>query len=348
VTAVAWDRYPSVSSNHRARQWLSILADLGRAANTIDAYGRGLEGYLRFCQRINADLENASRAHVAAYVRSLADCRPEPTPQRDQHGRTGGLSNATMQQRLTVVRLFYDYLTEEGIRIDNPVGRGKYTPGTAFGGVRQRGLLPHYQKLPWIPGDDDWNAILIAARDEPLRNQVMLSLTYDGALRREEVCRLESRDIDPAHRSIRIRAEITKNRRERLVRYTESTSILLREYLGRRCPTDRSLPILFLSESRRNHGQPISIWTWSKTIKELARRTGLPRFTTHTPRHLRLTDLARADMDIHDIAVYAGHRSIQTTLLYIHLSGRDLARKYDRAIESIRRWRTEFPGGRPD
>ena len=35
-----------------------------------------------------------------------------------------GLSNATMQQRLTAIRLWYDYLVEEGLRETNPVGRG--------------------------------------------------------------------------------------------------------------------------------------------------------------------------------------------------------------------------------
>ena len=39
-----------------------------------------------------------------------------------------GLSNATLQQRLVPVRLFYDYLIEEGLRDSNPVGRGRYTP----------------------------------------------------------------------------------------------------------------------------------------------------------------------------------------------------------------------------
>ena len=40
-----------------------------------------------------------------------------------------GLSNATLQQRLVPVRLFYDFLIEEGLRESNPVGRGAYTPG---------------------------------------------------------------------------------------------------------------------------------------------------------------------------------------------------------------------------
>jgi len=64
-----------------------------------------------------------------------------------------GLANATLQQRLTAVRLFYDYLIEEGMRTDNPVGRGRYTPGKGFGGARDRGLIPRYRKLPWIPSD---------------------------------------------------------------------------------------------------------------------------------------------------------------------------------------------------
>jgi hypothetical protein len=38
------------------------------------------------------------------------------------------------------VRLFYDFLIEEGLRESNPVGRGKYTPG-GLGG-HQRGLVP--------------------------------------------------------------------------------------------------------------------------------------------------------------------------------------------------------------
>jgi len=36
------------------------------------------------------------------------------------------LSNATLQQRLTVVRLVYDFLLEERLCKKNPVGRGRW------------------------------------------------------------------------------------------------------------------------------------------------------------------------------------------------------------------------------
>jgi ATP-dependent DNA helicase UvrD/PcrA len=58
-----------------------------------------------------------------------------------------GLANATILQRLVPVRLFYEFLMEEGLRQSNPVGRGRYTPGRLRGG-RQRGLVPRLTKLP--------------------------------------------------------------------------------------------------------------------------------------------------------------------------------------------------------
>ncbi|WP_344598945.1 hypothetical protein [Streptomyces violaceusniger] len=39
----------------------------------------------------------------------------------------------------------------------------------------------------------------------------MLALAYDAALRREELCSLRTDDLDPAHRTLRVRAETTKN-----------------------------------------------------------------------------------------------------------------------------------------
>jgi integrase len=85
---------------------------------------------------------------------------------------------------------------------------------------------------------------------------------------------------------------------------------------------------LFVSESRRNRAAPITLWTWSKVVQALASNAGVPRLATHTFRHLCLTDLARSGWELHEIATFAGHRSTSTTLLYIHLSGRELAAKF--------------------
>jgi integrase/recombinase XerD len=161
-------------------------------------------------------------------------------------------------------------------------------------------------------------------------------------LRREELCSLDTSDVDPAHRTITIRAENTKGRRGRVVPYSLATGDLLAAYLRRRRELTRNRGRLFISESRRNCGNPISIWTWSKVVERISTCSGVDEFTTHSSRHLCLTDLARADWDVHEIAAFAGHRSIQTTLLYIHLSGRELALKLSKGMAEIHAWRTRL------
>ncbi|WP_277607969.1 tyrosine-type recombinase/integrase [Streptomyces boncukensis] len=265
-TAVLEEKWPVLGRHERAAEWLQAWTDLGRAPRTIDAYARGLAEYLVMCGRENVDPLTAGRAHVAVYVRELTS-RPSHRGANVVSIDSGsGLANATIQQRLVPVRLFYDFLMEDGQRDSNPVGRGRYTPGRQRGG-HERGLVPRLTKLPWIPTEQQWMDVLAVAAEEPIRNRVMLALAYDAALRREELCSLRTDNLDPAHRTLRVRAETTKNRLERVVPYSAPTGVLLSGYLAHRAKISRARGPLFLSESRRNHAQPLSLWTWSKVVR---------------------------------------------------------------------------------
>ncbi|WP_344617627.1 site-specific integrase [Dactylosporangium salmoneum] len=300
--------------------------------------------FLEVCEDAGVDPVRASRADVAVFIRVL-------TSRPSRHGANvvsidsgSGLANATLQQRLVPVRLFFDFLIEEGVRESNPVGRGRYTPGRRFGG-QQRGLVPRLTKLPWIPSEAEWLGLLTVFRGESARNRLMLALAYDAALRREELCSLRTDDLDPGRRMLRVRAETTKNRLERMVPYSASTGVLLADYLRHRAALSRARGPLLLSESRRNTAQPVTLWTWSKVVRRVASAAGLPRFSTHTTRHLCLTDLARMGWEVHAIAAFAGHRHTDSTLQYIHLSGRDLADKLPAGMQHIPAWRVEMLAG---
>ena len=268
------EKWPVLGRHELASGWLRIWADLGRARRTIDAYARGLAEYLDVCERENVDPATANRAHVAVFVRELTSRPSRRGPNVISIDSGAGLSNATIQQRLVPVRLFYDHLIEEGLRDSNPVGRGKYTPGRKFGG-HERGLVPRLVKLPWIPDERQWAAVLQTAAGEPARNRVMLALAYDAALRREELCLLGTEDIDPGRRTLRVKAENTKNRMERVVPYSAATGVLLSAYLAHRAKISRARGPLFLSESRRNYGQPVTLWTWSKVVRRIALESGV-------------------------------------------------------------------------
>jgi integrase/recombinase XerD len=344
MLAAVGEKWPVLARHERAAEWLGVWADLGRAPRTIDAYARGLAEYLLSCERDGVDPLTANRAQVALFIRELR-ARPSRRGANVMALDSGsGLANATLQQRLVPVRLFYDFLVEEGVRESNPVGRGRYTQ-RGRGAGHQRGLVARMTKLPWIPSDAQWSDILAVAAREPIRNRVMLALAYDAALRREELCSLRTSDLDPAHRTLRVRAETTKNQLERVVPYSASTGALLSGYLAHRATISRARGPLFLSESRRNYGQPVTLWTWSKVVRRIAVSANVTRFSTHTMRHLCLTDLARMGWELHAIATFAGHRSTDSTLRYIHLSGRDLADKLSRGMGQIHAWRVDLLTG---
>jgi len=166
----------------------------------------------------------------------------------------------------------------------------------------------------------------------------MLALAYDAALRRQELCALRSDDLDLAHRMIRVRAETTKTRRGRSVPYSAAPGVLLAAYLDHRGCISRSRGPLFVSESRRNRAEPLSLWTWSKVVRRVALTADVPQFSTHATRHLCLTDLARMGWELHATATFAGHASTDSTLRYIHLSGRELSDKFNRG------WRRSMLG----
>lgn len=120
---VQWSRYPTVADEPTARAWLTMQAGRNLARHTVETYGRSMEDFLRFTAREGVRAAHATREHLAAYARGLLT-RPNPRQPKVVHLDSGaGLANATILLRLAVIRLFFDYLVEVGLRSTNPAGR---------------------------------------------------------------------------------------------------------------------------------------------------------------------------------------------------------------------------------
>ncbi|KAF2405909.1 Site-specific recombinase XerD [Pseudomonas antarctica] len=312
-------RYPSVE------EWLQLLGNLGRAPATLDAYGRGLAHYLLYCEAVGLEAESVTFEQVTLYIRRLLP------------GQENAVANSTLHQRLTAIRLWYDHLAFQGLCQQNPVPRGQHTrrlPVPGHSGF-VRGLVPRFFKLPDIPSDEQWRNFLTLAAKSSIRDRLMLSLAYCGALRRAELVALRIEDLDVAHRLISVRAETTKGRRSRIVCYSPDIAPVLMAHLHALRQAGWSKGALFRSESDRNRGSGLTRWTWSKTVETWAKQANISSLSTHTFRHLRLTHLARAGWKLHELTAYAGHRDPKTTLIYLHLSGADLTAKMARSVGSL-------------
>lgn len=332
---VNWDLYPRVGAHPVTRGFIAAYA-WASAPKTIDAYARNLDDLLRFFD--DASLERviaADRNDLHAYVHALRT-RPAATTSALalRASRAGGelLSAATIRQRVVTARLFYAYLIEGGHRHDtiNPVRRGRQ----GVNGERPvRGtLVSHGTRLPWIPSDEEWERLVRhVSAHEPLRDLCLILLAYDGALRRQELVHVRLDDIAWGPGLITVRAALSKTGLQRTVTFSAATATVLRRYLVDErapllaaCGGDPDGP-LFLSVSNRNPGVPLRIGAFNDVIERIRATVGMPQLRTHTFRHLRCTVLRRCGIDYQDIALYAGHASVASTQIYVHLTPSMLA-----------------------
>ena len=95
-------------------------------------------------------------------------------------------------------------------------------------------------------------------------------------------------------------------------------------------PTDR----LFVVLKGPRRGQALSSEGLDEVISG-AGRAGLAHGTCQELRHTCFTRLREAGMSIEALQAQAGHRSIASTQLYLHLGADWLADEYRRAAEAI-------------
>jgi len=92
---------------------------------------------------------------------------------------------------------------------------------------------------------------------------------------------------------------------------------------------------IFLSDSHRNPGRPLSKWTVKDIFDRISDALQIPQLTPHKMRHLMLTELKKSGMDLLDVSRYARHRTIASTEIYLHTDLSDLARQVNKVHQHV-------------
>ena len=82
-------------------------------------------------------------------------------------------------------------------------------------------------------------------------------------------------------------------------------------------------------------GLPLSAEGLDEILAGARRRAGLEHATCHELRHTCLTRLREAGMALEAVQAQAGHRGIESTRVYLHLTNDWLADQYQRAAALI-------------
>ena len=92
---------------------------------------------------------------------------------------------------------------------------------------------------------------------------------------------------------------------------------------------------LFVALKGRRRGEPLSAAGLDEILDGARARAGLNKATCHQLRHTCFTRLREAGMKLEAIQAQAGHASIDSTRIYLHLANDWLEKEYLRAAEAI-------------
>jgi integrase/recombinase XerD len=215
----------------------------------------------------------------------------------------------TIRQAAAAARMFYVEL----------LGQGAWT---VFSQIRAR----DEEHLPAVLTRSEVIALLRHIRLR--RYRTPLKLIYCCGLRLSECLNLTVHDIDGDQGKLWVRGG--KGGRDRMVPIAAAMVEDLRRYwafhrhrlllfpnVGRgRCHPDH------LAARMRRATAPIPVSSLQRLILVARAQLNLPQASVHTLRHSFATHLVEAGASIHTVKDLLGHRAIETTMIYLHLTHR--------------------------
>jgi len=242
-----------------------------------------------------------------------------------------GVSSRTVRRRLSSVSGLFAYLHARGDIGSNPVPRGLPTRRELQRPRQGVPLIRTSRTLPKILQPAEVDALLRAARTH--RDRAMLLAMALGGLRRCEVLGLRLEDLKVGQRRVFIADG--KGGHQRIVPVSGRFFTAVGAYLDTERPATCGTDALFVALKGPRRGQPLSAYGVDEILDGARRRAGLAHATCHQLRHTCLTRLREAGMALEAIQAQAGHASIESTRIYLHLADDWLAGQYRRAAEAI-------------
>jgi len=168
--------------------------------------------------------------------------------------------------------------------------------------------------LPFVPTEEQvWHFI---STIDDLKQKTMVAIMYSAGLRIGEVCRLRYEDID--RKNMRIHISHTKGRNDRYAILSKMALDLLTEYWF---AFDKPMNWLFPKQTKKDSDKPIDTFYLSRHIHNHEKELGWEeKLTCHSFRHAFGTHLYEHGTDLLTIKALLGHRSLNSTTIYVHLA----------------------------
>ena len=158
-----------------------------------------------------------------------------------------------------------------------------------------------------------------------LLDLVMIEMCYYCGLRVSELCNLKIEDINFTALHLKV---LGKGSKERIVPFSEELASYLTLYLQRREKIVN--PFVFVHQN----GKRVSRQYLFLEIKKYALKQGIKKnIHPHLFRHTFATNLLENGANLRQVQALLGHKNIETTEIYTHVSKKKEREIYDKAMK---------------
>lgn len=176
--------------------------------------------------------------------------------------------------------------------------------------------IPYQKKhktLPQVLSQEEVKTFLSVIEDQ--KYSAIASTLYGSGLRLSECLNLKIEDIDSSNMVITVRDG--KGKKDRVTVLPESLLVTLRSYYRKA----RVKPVTYLFPKKDDRFSPFSKRQTQSFIHNAGLKAGISKSVTpHILRHSFATHLLESGVNLRKIQVILGHRSLQTTAVYTHLT----------------------------
>jgi integrase/recombinase XerD len=183
------------------------------------------------------------------------------------------------------------------------------------------------RRLPAVLSRDEVKKLLAQVR--PFHNYVYLMTVYSCGLRLQEGLCLEVSDIDGKRKMIHVHRG--KGAKDRYVPLPEATYALLRRYWIMHHNPKLVFPAVGRGgQEGARSTVPMSIEGVQGALRRAIHDAGISKrgVSVHTLRHSYATHLLEAGVNLRVIQKNLGHATIETTMIYLHLTNKGLEDAY--------------------
>lgn len=264
------------------------LEDLNYSKTTMELYSSNVLEFEKFLKRYNGlRLTEATRTEVLQYLYFINE--------KNNKSRT-------RRHKLFALKNFYKWLKKIHPMIN---------PTYGIDSMKIAPSLPKYLNL------EQAQELQNIYNEENSRNSfkynLIISLFLQTGLRISEVCSIKLDDIDMLNCVLKVKC---KGNYQRSVYFTTELQKLIKTY------SREYEPLIFLFESKK--GKQYSRRGMHQIIANAFKIAGIEGMSAHSLRHTTATIMYENTKNILLVKEFLGHKSIESTMIYTHVSNDDI------------------------